>query len=116
MNKLIRMTLPQGIPQSKLKTLTPATLAVLEALGECNSMTASELMDETGYALRTIRYSLKDLHDKGLVKKRINLLNMKTIEYQLSVMTSTKVQKETRLTKIQTEKLKSSISDTITIK
>ena len=73
-------------------------------------MTASELQELTGYAIRTIRYCLKDLHENGLIEKKINLLNMQTMRYQISSLISAQGQRETAQTKIKTEKLKSAMS------
>lgn len=94
--------------------MPPATIAVLKALWPGKPMTAIDLKSETGYSIRTIRYSLKSLYKQRLVKKQINLSDMRVTEYIISVMTSGPSQEESRHTRIETEKLKSSVVRKVT--
>jgi repressor of nif and glnA expression len=76
-------------------------------------MTALELKQKTGYSIRTIRYSLKSLHSRKLIEKRLNLLDMRITEYttsRISTMVSRQGQEETRDSRIRTAKLKSEMA------
>ena len=104
------MPFSQSTKKTELESMPPSTKLILEELSKGNPMTASELQELTGYAIRTIRYCLKDLHENGLIEKKINLLNMQTMRYQISSLISAQGQREATQTKIKTEKLKSSIA------
>ena len=104
------MPFSQSARKTELEAMPPSTKVILEELSKGDPMTASELQELTGYAIRTIRYCLKDLHENGFIEKKINLLNMQTMRYQVSSMISAQGQRETTQTKINTEKMKSSLS------
>ncbi|MFX0150330.1 MAG: winged helix-turn-helix transcriptional regulator [Candidatus Hodarchaeota archaeon] len=97
-----------GINKSKLKSMSPSTIKVLEIFEQEEMITTPQLKELTGYSTRTIRYSLKALLDEGIIKKQLNLNDMRTMEYKL-ILVSEPVQEETRSMRIKAEKLKSSI-------
>ncbi|MFX0170523.1 MAG: MarR family transcriptional regulator [Candidatus Hodarchaeota archaeon] len=107
------MPIPKSTNKYKLKSLPPATIAVLNELSPGKPMTALELKEKTGYSIRTIRYSLKSLHKRKIVEKRLNLLDMRITEYaisSISTMVSRQGQEETRDSRIRTAKLKSEMT------
>ncbi len=109
------MALPSEISPAKLRSLTPSTLAVLNALNEEGSMNAAQLQDLTGYSMRTIRYSLKNLLTRELVNKKLNLTDMRITEYQL-IITSAPVRGETRELHVRTAALKAKMSGVRTVR
>ncbi|MHA2225434.1 MAG: winged helix-turn-helix transcriptional regulator [Candidatus Hodarchaeales archaeon] len=109
------MALPFGIKKSKLKNLPPSTIAILKEFEQHEKMTTSLLSEHTGYSIRTIRYSLKTLLEEGIIEKQINLNNVRQIEYRI-MLTTRAALRETRLSRIETDKLKSSITGQRNIK
>lgn len=110
------MDLPAGIKQSKLRTLPPSTLAVLNALyDEGKPLNASELQDITGYSMRTIRYSLKDLLCREIVSKKVNLEDMRITEYQL-ILTAPPARTETYEMRVKASSLKAKMSEVRTVR
>jgi len=109
------LTLPSEISPAKLRSLTPSTLAVLNALNEEGSMNAAQLQELTGYSMRTIRYSLKNLLTREIVQKRLNLTDMRITEYQL-ILSSSPVRAETRDLRARTAALKAKMSGVRTVR
>ncbi|MFX0124463.1 MAG: ArsR family transcriptional regulator [Candidatus Hodarchaeota archaeon] len=103
------MAFPFGIKKKKLKSLTPSTVAVLKSFENQDTLTVSQLINETGYSMRTIRYSLKALLEDEIIEKRVNLANVRVVEYKL-ILRSPHAQKETRMVRFETDKLKSSVT------
>ena len=101
--------LPVEVKQSKLNSMRPATIAILKAFKQGQTITTNELKEITGYSTRTIRYSLRNLIDEGIIQKHINLKNMRVAEYKLTLI-SKPIQDETRFGKYTTEQLKSSMT------
>ncbi len=104
------MPFSQGIRKTEFNSMPPSTKIILKELLKGEPMTASELQQLTGYAIRTVRYCLKDLHENGLIEKKINLLNMQKMQYQISSLISAQAKRETTQTKLKTEQLKSAVS------
>ena len=100
--------LPVEVKQSKLKSMRPATIAILKAFKQGQTITTNELKDLTGYSTRTIRYSLRNLLEEGIIQKHINLKNMRIAEYKLNLI-SKPIQDETKFGRYNTEKLKSTM-------
>ncbi|NHJ01355.1 MAG: DeoR family transcriptional regulator [Candidatus Heimdallarchaeota archaeon] len=100
---------PIEVKQSKLKSMPPATIAILKAFKQGQTITTNELKDLTGYSTRTIRYSLRTLLEEGIIQKHINLKNMRVAEYKLNLI-SRPIQDETKFERYSTEKLKSSMA------
>ncbi len=110
------MDFPAGIKQSKLRTLPPSTLAVLNALyDEGKPLNAAQLQDITGYSMRTIRYSLKDLLGRDIVSKRVNLEDMRITEYQL-ILAAPPARTETYGMQVKTSSLKAKMSELRTVR
>ncbi|MFX0184672.1 MAG: hypothetical protein ACFE95_16440 [Candidatus Hodarchaeota archaeon] len=103
------MDFPAKIKQSTIKSLTPSTQAVLSALHEEGPLNAAQLQELTGYSMRTIRYSLKDLLTRELVSKRVNLNDMRITEYQL-ILTASPAREETRTLRVKAESLKANMA------
>jgi len=99
---------PSDIKPSTLKSLTPSTKAVLSALHEEGPQNAAQLQEVTGYSMRTIRYSLKDLLTRELVSKKVNLNDMRITEYQL-ILTARPAREETRTLRVKAESLKANM-------
>lgn len=78
-------------------------------------MNAAQLQDLTGYSMRTIRYSLKNLLNRELVNKKLNLTDMRITEYQL-IITSAPVRGETRELHVRTAALKAKMSGVRTVR
>jgi predicted transcriptional regulator len=100
---------------TQLKSLTPSTLAVLNALNEGGSLNAAQLQEITGYSMRTIRYSLRNLLDREMVSKKLNLSDMRITEYQL-ILTSSPVREETKDLRVRTAALKAKMSGVRTVR
>jgi predicted transcriptional regulator len=100
---------------TQLKSLTPSTLAVLNALNEGGSLNAAQLQEITGYSMRTIRYSLRNLLDREMVLKKLNLSDMRITEYQL-ILTSSPVREETKDLRVRTAALKAKMSGVRTVR
>ncbi|MHA1940375.1 MAG: hypothetical protein ACW99F_14695 [Candidatus Hodarchaeales archaeon] len=109
------MELASEFSTTQLKSLTPSTLAVLNALNEGGSLNAAQLQEITGYSMRTIRYSLRNLLDREMVLKKLNLSDMRITEYQL-ILTSSPVREETKDLRVRTAALKAKMSGVRTVR
>ncbi|MHA2174482.1 MAG: ArsR family transcriptional regulator [Candidatus Hodarchaeales archaeon] len=109
------MELASEFSTTQLKSLTPSTLAVLNALNEGGSLNAAQLQEITGYSMRTIRYSLRNLLDREMVSKKLNLSDMRITEYQL-ILTSSPVREETKDLRVRTAALKAKMSGVRTVR
>jgi len=101
--------LPVEVKQSKLKSMPPATITILKAFKQGQTITTNDLKDLTGYSTRTIRYSLRTLIEEGIIQKHINLKNMRVAEYKLTLI-SKPIQDETKFERFSAEKLKSTMA------
>lgn len=109
------MDLASEFSSSQLKSLTPSTMAVLKALNEEGALNAAQIQEITGYSMRTIRYSLKDLLEREMVLKKLNLNDMRITEYQL-ILTSSSAREETKVLRIRTAALKAKMSGVRTVR
>ena len=63
--------------------LSPSSKAVLNLLLDSGPLTPTEIVDNVGFASRTVRYALKDLLARELVDKKPFLPDMRRTLYQI---------------------------------
>lgn len=63
--------------------LVPSHEKVLEVLEDGSWKYPEEISGESALALRTVRWALKHLVDKGLLSQKLNIHDMRRVSYQI---------------------------------
>jgi len=68
-----------------MSEVTAINLEILQILGEGDSMTPSQIIARLpGYDKKDVKYSIRRLREKGLIRVIPNLMDMRRVFYRLS--------------------------------